>query len=304
MTTTATAYVDLRVDQIDRNPDQPRKAFDIEKLQELADSIAANGLLEPVIVRPAGDRHLLIAGERRWRASKLAGVETIPARVMEGLDDADAYVLSVAENVNRDDMTVMEESDAFAQLIAHGKTVDDIARLFGKSKTFVETRLSFLDLCDEVRDMVEKGRMGPWLARYVAKLRPGNQRTVATRWARGEFQHETEASEFASALAGAEAEVSIFDMEEPTEEERAVHQRQARAARSQADQIERLSGLLGELAAADPADLATALGNDVYARFQSMDRITRQATQARAVLSKAHAVAQARSMVVHERAQA
>jgi ParB family chromosome partitioning protein len=125
-------YLDLAIDLIDRHPGQPRKHFDAEALAELAGSIAANGLMQPVTVRPVDDRYVIIAGERRWRACQQAGLDTIPVRVIE-IGEEDAFVLSVAENVNRSDMTVLEETEAFAQLVAYGKTHDEIARLFGKS---------------------------------------------------------------------------------------------------------------------------------------------------------------------------
>jgi len=289
-------YRNLPVDQIDRNPDQPRKHFDEAKLQELADSIAANGLLEPVIVRKVNDRFLLVAGERRWRASKIAGAASIPALVKK-LDEVEAFVLSVAENVNRDDMTVMEEARAYDQLRRYGKGTDEIAKVFGKRPDVVDGRLLLLDLEPHIQKSVEDGTMGALLAWHIAKLQPGNQRVVNQRWSRGEIDTPS-AIEFAKALLVAESEVGFFDLVEPTEEERIEHTKKARATANRIDQIERLSGLLGELASADPDDLAAALGNDVERHLASIERIGRQVTRARNNLRTARAVAEARTLTV------
>lgn len=295
----AKAYRDLPLDRVDANPDQPRKHFDEDKLRELSESIAANGLLEPIIVRPAADdRYLLIAGERRWRASKMAGLSAVPGRVMD-VDEVQAYVLSVAENVNRDDMTVMEEARAYDQLRRYGKTVDEVAEVFGKRRDMVEARLLLLDLDPQIVKLVESGVMGALLAWHVARLAPGNQRTVANRFARGELDTAA-AVEFAKALAEAETEVGFFDVDEPTEEQRVQHERAVRRTKSDLQKIESLSELLGDLAAADPAALAQALGNDVGVRLRSVERIARQARAAQATLGKAKAVAEARTLVVRE----
>jgi ParB family chromosome partitioning protein len=294
-------FVELPLDEIDRNPDQPRKHFDPEALAELAASIKANGLLEPIIVRPHAGRYLIVAGERRWRACQLAGKTTAPVLVRD-LDEVDAYVLSVTENVNRADMTVMEETEAYAQLQRYGKDVDAIGALFGKTSEYVRVRLSFLDLVPEARALVESGSMGPWLARRVALLQPGNQRVVAARWARGEFDHETAAGEFATALAAAQEQMGFFDMEEPTLEDREEHKKRAKAARSTLDQIEKLASCLTEIAAADPADLAEALGAEVGARVASFEHLAKIAGRARLTMRKAKMHAEARTLVVSEEA--
>jgi len=106
-------FVDLKINEIAPNPDQPRKFFDEAKLKELVGTIKENGLLQPVVVRPieGGETpYMLIAGERRWRACKEAGLEVIPANLIQGADEETAYVLGIAENVGREDMTIMEEA--------------------------------------------------------------------------------------------------------------------------------------------------------------------------------------------------
>jgi ParB family chromosome partitioning protein len=292
-----TAYVDLPVDQITPHPGQPRKHFDETALAELAGSLKANGLLEPVIVRPVDGRYVLIAGERRWRAAQIAGLDVVPARVMD-IAEVDAFVLSVAENVNRADMTVLEESAAYDQLRRYGKSVPEIAALYGKRTSDIDARLLLLDLDDTAKAMVESGQMGPYLAWHIARLRPGNQRIVAARWARGEFDHETAAAEFASALLNAEDQAGFFDIDEPTLEDRAEHKRRAKAAKSTLDAVERLAGALVELAESDPADLAAALGADVAARGAAVAHVAKLASRAQLVMRKAKAHAEARTLAV------
>jgi ParB family chromosome partitioning protein len=295
-------YLDLSPALIDANPDQPRKHFDAEKLQELADSIGSMGLVQPITVRPHGDRYLIVAGERRWRASQIAGLETVPVRVMD-LAEVDAYVLSVAENVNRDDMTIMEEARAYDQLRRYGKPLEEIASIFGKRQSTVRERLALVDLGDRIVALIDEGVIGPVLGYKLSFLEPGNQRVVAHRLSRGEISHG-EACALADAMYDAQGEVGFFDVEEPTEEERIQHQRTARQTKSAIEQIERLSALLGDLAASDPAALATALGADTGARLRSVERIARQANTAAGVLRKAEAIAQARTLLVRDEAKA
>jgi ParB family chromosome partitioning protein len=293
-------YPEIPLTQIDRNPGQPRKHFDTDLLAELAASIEANGLLEPIIVRPAGDRFIIIAGERRWRASQMAGLTVVPTRVMD-LPEDDAFVLSVAENVNRSDMTVMEEAEAYAQLRRYGRTTEEIARLFGKRRDMIDARLTLLDLLPEIQRLVETGTVGARLAWHIAKLKAGNQRTVANRFARGELD-ETAACEFAAALLEAEQQVGFFDVEEPTQEDREEHVKRARKVRSTSDQIARIAELLSELGEVDPGDLADALGNGVGAQLEAMDRVGKLVGKARRNLRKAKAKAEARTLVVTEEA--
>jgi ParB family transcriptional regulator, chromosome partitioning protein len=137
-------FKNLKIEEIAPNPDQPRKFFDEEKHQELKGSIQENGLLQPVVVRPieGGDTpYMLIAGERRWRACKAADLKVIPAKVVKGATEERAYVLSIAENVNRSDMTIMEEAGAYADLKAAGWTPAKIAKQFGKTETHITWRL-------------------------------------------------------------------------------------------------------------------------------------------------------------------
>jgi len=282
------------------NPGQPRKFFDAARLQELADSIAANGLLEPIVVREvAPDEFVIVAGERRWRASQIAGLPTIVANVIE-LDEAAAYVLSVAENLNRADMTVMEESEAFHQLRAYNHDVDEIAAMFGKQASFIQSRLSLSDLCPEARTLVDSTNIGPRFAAHIARLGLSNQRAVVNKWARGEFAHQEVAIEFASALHAAETEVGFFDLEEPTFEERQVHKKQSRATSSKLDEIQRATALLAEIAAQSPEELADLLGPETAVRLRELDRLAAATAKAHGNVRKAKMTHDARSMTVRQ----
>lgn len=281
-------HIELPTQSVTPNPNQPRKLFDQGALQELADSIVQNGLLEPIVVRPSDTEgeYIIVAGERRWRAVNLAGLDTIHATIVD-MGEADAYVLSVAENLNRADMTVMEECDSFHQLLAYGHTVADVAKMFGKSCTYVSTRLSFSDLCEEARELVSRGNIGPWLARYIAKLQTANQRTVVNKWARGEFDNETVASEFAAALHDAETQVGFFDMEEPTHEEREDHKRKSKEASTKLDKIQQAAQLLADVAAQSPEELADLLGRDAAVRLRELDRLADATQKARSNVRRA-----------------
>jgi ParB family chromosome partitioning protein len=149
---------DLAVELIVPNPNQPRSAFDDDALQSLADSITANGILQPVLVRPqAGGRFELIAGERRWRAAKLAGLETVPALVRER-DDAASLELALVENMARQDLNPVEEARACAALVEElGLTREEVGRRVGRSRVAVSNLLRLLDLPDEALELLEAG---------------------------------------------------------------------------------------------------------------------------------------------------
>ena len=158
----------LPVETIHANPRQPRKRFDGEAASALAESIRAQGLVQPVVVRPreAGGFEL-IAGERRWRAAREAGVPTVPALVRE-TDDRDSLVLSLVENVAREQLTAVEEARAYAMLIDEfGLSLGDLSGRVGKAKPTVSNRLRLLDLPDDVLSLVERGDLTEGHARAV-----------------------------------------------------------------------------------------------------------------------------------------
>jgi ParB family chromosome partitioning protein len=143
------------VDRIDPNPQQPRLAFNEETLLELAASIKEHGVLQPILVRPLdGHRYELIAGERRWRASKLAGLTTIPA-LIEEIDDDTALEIAIIENLQREDISPLDEAAMFDRMVnEHGYSIRKLADKLGKDKGYLENRLRLADAPPEVRQLV------------------------------------------------------------------------------------------------------------------------------------------------------
>ncbi|MGW3118478.1 ParB/RepB/Spo0J family partition protein [Streptomyces sp. NPDC001107] len=290
-------FVNLKISEIVPNPDQPRKFFDEAKLKELAGSIKENGLLQPVVVRPtesAEAPYVLIAGERRWRSCKEAGLETIPAKVIKDAGEEKAYVLSIAENVNREDMTIMEEAGAYADLKAAGWTPAKIAKQFGKTETHITWRLGLLTLRPEVAKMVDEGQIKNNLAWHIAQLSPANQMVAAMRYVRGDFDSEAEAQHFANGLKMMEKQTSLTNEEPPSEEvqeQRKKARAKAKDGLGKAEDI--LIPLFEELGAKKPEDLAVILGTDLDRYVRVVGKIYSQVQQVRNLLSKAQGVQRA-----------
>jgi ParB family chromosome partitioning protein len=151
---------ELHVDLVAPNPGQPRKRFDDEALQALADSVKERGVLQPVLVRPVpGGTYELVAGERRWRAARLAGLETLPALVQER-DDARSLEDALIENMAREDLNPIEAARAVAGLVEElGLTRESVGRRVGRSRVAVSNLLRLLDLPDEALALVEDGSL-------------------------------------------------------------------------------------------------------------------------------------------------
>jgi ParB/RepB/Spo0J family partition protein len=145
----------IPIERIEPNPQNPRLAIDEVMLEELAASIREHGVLQPILVRPIGENHFqLIAGERRWRASKIAGHPTIPALV-EDIDDETALEISIIENLQREDISPLEEAAMYDRMIRdHGYSIRKLAEKLGKDKGYLENRLRLADAPDEVRELV------------------------------------------------------------------------------------------------------------------------------------------------------
>ena len=158
----------VRLSEIQPRKDQPRKNFDLESLQQLADSIAEHGLLQPVVVREAlGGYYEIIAGERRWRAAKMAGLSEIPVTILTA-DDRKASELAIIENVQREDLNPMEEAQAYKKLQEeYGLTQDRVASAVGKSRSAVANTLRLLDLPDEAGALVATGKLSEGHAKVL-----------------------------------------------------------------------------------------------------------------------------------------
>jgi ParB family chromosome partitioning protein len=167
----ASQLAELPVDAIRANPRQPRRRFEPEATAGLASSIREQGLLQPVVVRPRAEGgYELIAGERRWRAAREAGVETLPALVREA-DDRDSLLLALVENVAREQLSPVEEARAYAALIDEfDLSLGEVAARVGRSKPSVSNRLRLLELPEEVLWMVARGELSEGHARAVLAL--------------------------------------------------------------------------------------------------------------------------------------
>jgi ParB family chromosome partitioning protein len=160
----------IPVDLIDANPLQPRTVFQADRLQELADSITANGIIQPLVVRPHGHRYQLVAGERRWRAARLAGIPNVPAVIQEVSDDR-LLEITLIENIQREDLNPIEVARAFDRLARELKlSHDEIARRTGKDRTSITNTLRLLKLPNDIQQLVAEHRLSMGHARAVLGL--------------------------------------------------------------------------------------------------------------------------------------
>lgn len=157
----------LSISEIVRNPNQPRKTFDEDKLAELADSIRQNGVLQPILVRRKGQKYEIVAGERRYQASKLAGLKEIPAVVRE-IDDDKIFQLALIENLQRSDLSPIEEAKGYKQLLtSRSLTQEELAKILSKSRSAIANTLRLMDLPVEVQHMMEQGLLTAGHARAI-----------------------------------------------------------------------------------------------------------------------------------------
>ena len=184
-TAASSAATMLRISEIEPRSDQPRKTFDHEPLEALADSIAQFGVIQPIVVREnksAEGTYEILAGERRWRAAKMAGLSEISAVILEG-DDLKAAQVSVIENVQREDLNPIEEALAYQTLLdGFHLTQEEVSRQVGKSRSAIANLLRLLDLPDEVLEMVKTGKLSAGHARALLGLKnPEHMVTLANK---------------------------------------------------------------------------------------------------------------------------
>ena len=173
--------LEIALDRIERNPNQPRTSFDEEQLGELAASIAVHGILQPIVVRPMADGgYQLIAGERRLRAARLAGLDTIPAITRDTDGEETSLELALIENIQRENLNPIETAHAYRELIDRfGLTHEAVARQVGKSRVAISNSLRLLDLADETRQAIIDGRISEGHGRALAAITIGElQRAV------------------------------------------------------------------------------------------------------------------------------
>ena len=180
MKTESSGSLSLPISQVETCSSQPRKRFDDESLQELADSISQHGIIQPLTVRKLSSGYYqIIAGERRWRAARLAGLQEVPVIVIEA-DDRKAAELAMIENLQREDLNPMEEAAGFQSLIeSYHMTQEEAAQRVGKSRSAVTNALRLLGLTPSVRKLVEEGKLSAGHARALVPLSPALQESAA-----------------------------------------------------------------------------------------------------------------------------
>lgn len=162
--------VEVPLDEIRSNPYQPRTYFDAESLQELAESIREHGVIEPVILKKSIHGYELVAGERRCKASKIAGKETIPA-IIRDFSDQEMMDIAILENIQREDLSAIELAEGFQKYIdSTGMTQDEVAAKFGKSRSYITNLLGLLKLPSLVREQINTKQISPSHARVLSKL--------------------------------------------------------------------------------------------------------------------------------------
>jgi len=179
----------VHVDRIEPNPEQPRLVFEQEALDELASSIREHGVLQPILVRPLGpNSYQIVAGERRWRASRQAGLETIPA-LIEDIDDDTALEIAIIENLQREDLTPLDEAAMYDRMVReHGYSIRKLADKLGKDKGYLENRLRLADAPPEIRELVSLRKDSLSHAYELMKIEdPKKRRRLAEQVARGEL---------------------------------------------------------------------------------------------------------------------
>jgi ParB family chromosome partitioning protein len=261
-TTHSDAEVELRelpLDMISANPSQPRRVFEQEALVALAQSLKERGVLQPVLVRPVpGGTYELIAGERRWRAAQIAGLESVPAMVRPD-DDAASLELALIENMAREDLNPIEEARACAALVEElGLTRDDVGRRVGRSRVAVSNLLRLLDLPDLALMLLEDGSLseGHGRALLMAPDHDTRRRLAREAAAKGWSVRQTEERARAAAVRA--------DGAAPAGSARAAHPDQIEAA-------ERLGEAFGRALGAEVRVTPKATGYRVQLAFDSLE---------------------------------
>ena len=158
----------ININDIKPNKDQPRKTFDEEKIDELADSIKEHGLIQPVILRKSGKGYEIVAGERRWRACRKAGLKEIPCIIKE-LSDEQNMLIAIIENMQREDLNPIEEAEGISQMVTvFGMTQEQVSKSVGKSRPYITNVLRLLKLPEEVQALVSEGQLSAGHARALA----------------------------------------------------------------------------------------------------------------------------------------
>ena len=213
----------LRHDSIRPDPDQPRKEFDEAALQELAQSLDSEGLLQPISVRPDGDGdgYILIAGERRWRAAGILEWETIPALVHESLTDQEAARLQLLENIVRRDLNPIEEAQALRRMLDEGYTIEELANALGRPANQITWRVEMLEAPEPLLLLVANGTIVPSVAHSVSRLSPAGQQQAMQVVTKPGLTYD-QVIAVCEQIQANENQVTIFDELMMSDESRAV----------------------------------------------------------------------------------
>lgn len=248
-----TAATEIALDKIDRNEDQPRKNFDEVAMTELVNSIRIHGVITPIILVAKGDRYMIIAGERRWRAAKRAGLKTIPA-IVRNYTREQIREISLIENIQREDLNPIETANAIKQLMDEcSYTQEKVAERIGKSRTVVTNTIGLLTLPQQVIDLIASGRLSAGHAKVLISL-------------------DDPDAQLALALKGADGKLSVRKFEELVKAYRNPKQKQAQ------EQSIELKDLVARMQRTF-ATKVTVLGNDkkgrIYIDYYSRDDLDR-----------------------------
>lgn len=255
------SVVEIQTSLIDANPEQPRKMFEPTALRELADSIALHGVIMPIVVNKKGDRYMIIAGERRWRASKLAGKDTVPA-IVKDYTERQVKEISLIENLQREDLNPIEAATAMKQLMdEYDITQEDLAERIGKSRSAIANTLRLLTLEKEVIDLVASGMLSQGHARALITLPRSEQLSIAKKAVE-------------KRLSVREVEQAVKDFYNPPEDKKAKKARQeAMMSVELKDLIVRMQRGFGTKVSAIGNDKKGRIYIDYYNR-DDLDRIS------------------------------
>lgn len=254
------SVIEIETSLIDANPNQPRKIFDQTALRELADSITMHGVIMPIVVNKKGDRYMIIAGERRWRASKLAGKTTVPA-IVKDYTERQVKEISLIENLQREDLNPIEAANAMKQLMdEYDITQEDLAERIGKSRSAIANTLRLLSLQPEVIDLVSNGALSQGHARALITLPRAEQVAIARKAVEKRFSVR-------------EVEQAVKDYYNPPEEAR-----KAKKARQEALMSVELKDLIVRMQRSFGTKVS-AIGNDkkgrIYIDYYNRDDLDR-----------------------------
>lgn len=164
------SVLEVKINEIDPNSQQPRKIFDQERLEALSESIKEHGVVQPIIVKTEGSRYIIVAGERRWRAAKLAGLKTVPV-VIKDITSREVMEIALIENLQREDLNPIEEAEAYHKLIEeYSLTQEEVAKVVGKSRAAIANSVRLLNLSSEIKEMISDGRLTSGHARTLITI--------------------------------------------------------------------------------------------------------------------------------------